>query len=599
MSEKSSKHWYHGELKQFICILLIIALFLCIANGVKSHRESDCISVREYASSDVTYIDGTTAHSDSNYFGSVSKGDVAVVHVRLPEELKISDSALCFAIYHSVVEVFWGDKLLYSRGREAYEQGDMIGNNHFAVAIPDEAWGSELTIRLLPTENDAFARIKTLKVYPKITASNYFVDADPIGFFVSIPLLVISLLVLILISILGRRNPLFYKGVCLSLFILFVALWICVSDGFQHLIGYHGEGWACLEFIAVFAVSYPLLLYVALSLPQGRQRKIYIGIFGIDLVFFVIATVLNFTNVIHYCALLQCAHVFTGINAGIVLAFSLRMHKSDRYSMRILYDGMIILVLCTLVELLRTNVPFLEKCNIPSIVHLGLAALIICLIISYVNEIIEVKQTAEDLRQELDKSRIKAMIAQMQPHFLYNALSSIRAMIKIEPNYAYDLMHDFTVHLRCSIQALSSDSPIPFKDELKNVKAYLNIEYMRFGDRLKVDYEIGCDDFKIIPLAVQPLVENSVKHGIHPKGEEGGRVVLRTSQTDTHYIIEVEDDGVGFNVAEVMHYTGDSVGLRNLIFRMKSLMNSDVVIDSKLNEGTRVTIKIPKKERRT
>jgi LytS/YehU family sensor histidine kinase len=207
------------------------------------------------------------------------------------------------------------------------------------------------------------------------------------------------------------------------------------------------------------------------------------------------------------------------------------------------------------------------------------------------------KADMEALQKELDNSRIKIMINQMQPHFLYNSLSAIQAIVKTDPDYAYQLLFDFTVHLRSSIKALSSDEPIPFNDELKNIKAYLNIERMRFGDRLNVKYEIDCEDFLIIPLSIQPLAENAAIHGILPKQEQGGTVTIRTYETFKTYIVEVEDDGVGFDAGKVMSEQGDSVGLKNTIFRLKSLMNATVDIDSQIGTGTKVTVSIPKERR--
>lgn len=210
---------------------------------------------------------------------------------------------------------------------------------------------------------------------------------------------------------------------------------------------------------------------------------------------------------------------------------------------------------------------------------------------------IAMKADMEALQKELDNSRIKIMINQMQPHFLYNSLSAIQAIVKTDPDYAYQLLFDFTVHLRSSIKALSSDEPIPFNDELKNIKAYLNIERMRFGDRLNVKYEIDCEDFLIIPLSIQPLAENAAIHGILPKQEQGGTVTIRTYETFKSYIVEVEDDGVGFDAGKVMSEQGDSVGLKNTIFRLKSLMNATVDIDSQIGTGTKVTVSIPKERR--
>ncbi|NCC43893.1 MAG: PAS domain-containing protein [Clostridia bacterium] len=208
--------------------------------------------------------------------------------------------------------------------------------------------------------------------------------------------------------------------------------------------------------------------------------------------------------------------------------------------------------------------------------------------------LLDMKRDLEELQKELENSRIKVMINQMQPHFLYNALSSIQMITKRDPDWAYRLLHDFTVHLRSSIKALSSDELISFSEELDNVRAYLNIEKMRFSDKLHVVYEIESEDFKVIPLTIQPLVENAVKHGVFPKGKTGGTVTIRSFEKETSFVVEVEDDGTGFDVKKAMEEGNESYGLKNLVFRLQSLMNAEVLFDSKENSGTKVIVVIPK-----
>ena len=117
---------------------------------------------------------------------------------------------------------------------------------------------------------------------------------------------------------------------------------------------------------------------------------------------------------------------------------------------------------------------------------------------------------------------------------------------------------------------------------------------MRLEDRLKIVYDITCDDFKVAPLSVQPLVENAVRHGVYPKGNLGGTVTLRTYETDTDFVVEVIDDGDGFDVDEALNQKSDSIGLKNLIFRLKAIMDATVAIESHEGRGTVVTVTIPK-----
>ena len=212
------------------------------------------------------------------------------------------------------------------------------------------------------------------------------------------------------------------------------------------------------------------------------------------------------------------------------------------------------------------------------------------------------QKQAEDMRrleETLKQMRMKNFISQMHPHFLYNALSSIREIVLTDPEYAADLLCDFTTHLRASIRAMTNDNRIPFSQELENIRAYVSIETMRFGDRLRVDYDIRTGDFEILPLSIQPLVENAIKHGLYEK-RGPGRVLVAAEETDDAWVVRVEDDGIGFDPAAVRRETEagerDSTGLFNLIFRLENMLQAQIDIDSHPGQGTRVTVRIPKEE---
>ena len=208
----------------------------------------------------------------------------------------------------------------------------------------------------------------------------------------------------------------------------------------------------------------------------------------------------------------------------------------------------------------------------------------------------------KELEEELAMSRIRNSTSQMKPHFLYNALGSIQELVLTEPQYASDLLGDFMVHMRSCVRAMENDDPIRFSEELKNIKAYVNIEKMRLGDKLDIQYDIEEDGFPVLPLCVQPLVENAIRHGIHKRGRKGGRVVLRTRSENQMWVVQVEDTGIGFNAEkmfrEIERGTKDSTGLSNIRFRLEKVMGGSMIIRSKEGEGTVATIRIPKGESR-
>ena len=123
---------------------------------------------------------------------------------------------------------------------------------------------------------------------------------------------------------------------------------------------------------------------------------------------------------------------------------------------------------------------------------------------------------------------------------------------------------------------------------------------MRFGDRLSVQYDCEEQDFSIIPLSIQPLVENAIRHGVYERGEDGGIVKVRTLRKEKSVEILVEDNGVGFDYEAIMQEirdgTRDSTGMFNLIFRFEKILNAKVKVESQPQVGTRVTVSIPVKE---
>lgn len=212
------------------------------------------------------------------------------------------------------------------------------------------------------------------------------------------------------------------------------------------------------------------------------------------------------------------------------------------------------------------------------------------------------QQRREKERQELETalqmSRIRNFTSQMQPHFLYNALGSIQEVVLEDPAYASELIGDFTTHLRSCIRAMSNDAPLPFSQELANIRAYVNIEKMRFGEKLRVVYDVPVTGFRILPLSIQPLVENAIRHGIYQRGAAGGTVTLRSREQPDSWIVEVEDDGVGFDVeafaAERASGKRDSTGLENVRFRLEKVMHAGVALHSVVGQGTKVVVTIPK-----
>ncbi len=201
------------------------------------------------------------------------------------------------------------------------------------------------------------------------------------------------------------------------------------------------------------------------------------------------------------------------------------------------------------------------------------------------------RQNIEQEQQLVDMN-VSLMISQIQPHFLYNSLSSIKRMIKKDPNIAETAIENFSLYLRQNLESMNHTELISFSSELKHLEEYLYLEKLRFGERLCVEYDIAYSDFVLPVLTLQPIVENAVKHGILKK-EDGGVVKISTCKKENNVILVVSDNGVGFVKDEFHTKDRRHIGFENVKKRIEIQCKGTINIESEVDVGTTVTMSIP------
>jgi two-component system LytT family sensor kinase len=191
-------------------------------------------------------------------------------------------------------------------------------------------------------------------------------------------------------------------------------------------------------------------------------------------------------------------------------------------------------------------------------------------------------------------AKIEALASQINPHFLFNTLASISSLIRTQPETARMLITKLSGLLRRLMR--STDHFVSLREELESIDEYLDIEVVRFGPQLKVVKQIHPDTFDVIvpSMLLQPLVENSIKHGLARK-VGGGRITIRTLVRDRHTIIEVHDDGVGMSEERLGHALGGGIGLSNVNERLRTIYgaNYHLKLTSTPGEGTCASVEIP------
>jgi two-component system LytT family sensor kinase len=203
----------------------------------------------------------------------------------------------------------------------------------------------------------------------------------------------------------------------------------------------------------------------------------------------------------------------------------------------------------------------------------------------------------EEQKRLLLEARLDALQRQINPHFLFNTLNSIASLVRIKP----ELAREMTVKLANILRALlkDHDSFVPLSDELKFTDDYLDIEVVRFGaEKLRVEKEIDPRTLHVpVPsILLQPLIENSIKHGLEPR-IHGGTITLRSRLVGDRVLIEVADDGVGITAGSPtsVRRTGAGIGMKNVQERLEVLYGPQArfTVVSNPGRGTLVAIEIP------
>lgn len=190
--------------------------------------------------------------------------------------------------------------------------------------------------------------------------------------------------------------------------------------------------------------------------------------------------------------------------------------------------------------------------------------------------------------------RVDIMMSQIQPHFLYNSLTTIKRLCKTDPDSAATAVEEFSYYLRSNMDSLAQDHCISFVKELEHVQNYLSLEKRRFGERLTITYHIEVKDFEIPALTLEPIVENAVKYGMK-QNLEGVVIQIKSSEDEAYYYVTVTDNGQGFDPSEKKEDGKSHVGIENVKYRLDILSDGELIINSEIGSGTEVVIRIPKK----
>lgn len=384
---------------------------------------------------------------------------------------------------------------------------------------------------------------------------------------------------------------------------------LCITFMFRILIS--GNGYLVANYL-LFGLSYEIILsliyattyIIKLSLLMHISRSLKLKISDnfmvlVSVLFLMCVFIPQFVTEIIYDSVnymfLQAVSYI--IDIYLIYKISVEVSKKKRFSVPFLV-ATCILIASLVIDNYFIN-GYISK-NVEFVFPVaGTIFILIVLLVQVVRigEAYVAELRAAELTEELADINMRLMLSQIKPHFLYNALNTIKYLIKKDPKTAEQVVVKFSKYLRANMDSLTQKTPLPVEKELDHVANYTDIEKHRFGDRLNVVYDIGCKNFVILPLTIQPIVENAIKHGINQK-PEGGTVTIKTYEDEDFFFVDISDDGVGFDVNQKPDENDERshVGVNNIKTRLREMLKATVEVESTVGVGTKVLVKIPKNE---
>ena len=281
------------------------------------------------------------------------------------------------------------------------------------------------------------------------------------------------------------------------------------------------------------------------------------------------------------------SHVVSGILLIWYVCLAAQRYKSDRRAENLFPFA----VVGSLVAAVALDSGFIRH----YVIGFLIAAVVSACVFNYIWLHLQfVREHEEDLKAQ---QRIRTMMSQIRPHFIYNSLTAIRSYLD-EPEKAEDVLDHFALFLRGSIDVLDCTDCIPAARELETVNNYLYMEKERFGDKLTVVTDLEDVDFLLPPFTVQILAENAVRHGIRGAEEGRGTLTIKIYRAKNAHIIEVRDNGRGFDTAILEQAQSGAemqghIGLKNLKERLALMCGGTLAVESEPGKGTLARVSIP------
>lgn len=507
------------------------------------------------------------------------------------------DTSLAFYTVHQYVTVYLDGEEIYSlKPAGSHRFTKTVGSNWVMIPLYAEDSGKEVKVEITPVYESFRNREVTFLIgSPLAIYRNRLAKDLPQIVFASIAILMGFTFVCVAGYSYPKKRP-GKRLAILGIFSVMLGLWRLMDTRFTPFMD--GGQPVLFYYIAItmpMLGMLPLVQWTKDSFSE-KGRKVISGYEAGIAILCLLQFTLQWLGICDLRESMTATHVSMGIGAALLVGLAVKERKKMQTP----------LALLCVAGILADVAAFYIKGNSSGLLF-SLMAFVIYIMIMGVSTMFEYsrqqvqiakldRELAEKDRElaaqerELTDSRIKAMMSQIRSHFIFNVLSTISSYCKVDPKKADQALITFSRYLRKNIQNIEEDGLIDFATELEQVKDYVALEKLRFMDRILFETDIETTSFQIPPLTIQPIVENAIKHGIIEHGKSGV-IILQTRRSENFIEITVTDNGVGFDLK--LLEKSESVGIRNVRYRVKNMLDGTMEYHSVIGEGTTVTIKIP------
>ena len=541
--------------KEFMIITAIVALVVVVLmylfRNVGSGNTNTDFSQRfqKYNDGWTLIIDDKKEIVDLPEHVKTGEDNVITLKKQLPASIA-KYSVIATRNYHQKMDVFIDGRLVYSYPEDYKEGFSLLSDTWCIIPLQPTDYRSTLEIRLtnvtlrplnnyiydiyLGDDNSIIEHLKSSVFWPFISG----VVMICFGFF------------LLGISFIYRKFTNQKPNTPMGLLLLCIGVWLCNRTRIPYFSSSNGRIFV-LSLVALMFTAPFFFLYI--NRRNQEEKKLSIWCFRINLA--LVLLILITSPFIRYnpetLAMISYATIFLAI---ILHAYALGQvcfgeKSKNRLRKDILLDrteffGSLLFPIGGFLEIIVNSEQLWTDIGLPFRVFILAYSLMYMITIFWRTYLVAKDRMM--VTERLQESQLELMMGQIQPHFIFNTLSSIRTLVRIDPDVAYNMLYDFSNYLRANVDNVTNLDGIQFSAEVNHIKSYVNIEKVRFGDRLHVEYDIGEGDFVVPPLSIQPLVENAIKHGVVKK-MDGGTVTLRSYEEENYNVVVVEDTGIGFN----------------------------------------------------